>query len=66
MWNCLPYSGGIVDQPVGLLEHMTIAMNIYAVFKTAQKKDTWAKWATENPDAVELYEWVLRIRDADK
>ena len=60
----LPEAGGILDQPFGLLDKMTYAMNVYMAVKSAKKSDNWAVWAKENPELGELFTEVSRMRDA--
>ena len=38
-WNSLPVSGGILDQPAGLVDKMTVAINVYHGMKAYLNRD---------------------------
>lgn len=63
-FNCLPYSGGLLEQPVGLIDKMQLAYNVWEAVKTQQTygKD-YAKFMKDHPDMHKICEMVKRQRD---
>jgi hypothetical protein len=43
---------------------MTMAMNVFDACKAAEHAENLAEWATQNPEASEIYTWVMRLDDA--
>lgn len=64
-WGVLPEAGGLLDQPFGLLNRMTLALNVFDACRAAKAAPDWSKWAESNPDAAETYAWVMSLRDAN-
>jgi hypothetical protein len=61
-WDSLPYPGGILDQPYGLLERMTLAYNVYTSIKGQQAASDLVKWAEANPEAADTYAMVRELQ----
>lgn len=63
-WGTLPCSGGLLDQPAGLVERMTIAVNVYnAIREWRQSAVNNAKdFVKNNPDAWRIVKMVLDMR----
>ena len=57
-YQALPYSGGVMEQPAGLMTKIRKVMNIYHAFKIwtaqGQKPGEVAKWKKEIPELPEL------------
>ena len=62
-WHALPEAGGLLDQPAGLIEKMSIAMNYYNVHKAMKESGDWAEWMVENPQGAELIRLAKELRD---
>ena len=61
-WNSLPESGGVLDQPAGLLRRMSAVENIYNSFKALEKANDYARFGDENPVAVKIIESIYALR----
>jgi len=63
-WGTLPCSGGLLDQPAGLVERMTIAVNVYNAMKAWQQSAARnAKdFVKNNPDTWRIVKMVLDMR----
>ena len=63
-WNSLPVSGGILDQPAGLVERMTTALNVYNAMKSWKQVDQSkvSEFTRNNPDTWDIVQWVLEMR----
>lgn len=61
-WHALPYEGGLLDQPAGLMHRMSLVMNIHNAFKSRlgyrdeSGSENWAEWANKFPEAARLLE----------
>jgi hypothetical protein len=62
-WNSLPEAGGLLDQPAGLIQRMTVAENIYNAFRAMVTAKNAAKFADDNPGVMDLIENVTRLRE---
>ena len=54
----------MLDQPYGLLDKMTYALNVFNVVRAFKQSDNWAEFAKANPEMAEIYTDVSRMRDA--
>jgi len=69
-YRALPYSGGVMDQPAGLMKKMRQCNNVYQAFKAykrdGKKAGEAAKWKREHDDAWEIVSQVngLRVKHA--
>jgi len=56
--------GGIYDQPVGLLERMATALNVYRAFDMwgERKPGHEKEWKEQNPKAWETVQEVNKMR----
>lgn len=66
-YRALPRSGGVLDQPAGLLKKMRTVLNVYRAFKVynseGQRAGMMAKWRRQNADAWNLISEVNRLRN---
>ena len=65
-YRALPYSGGVLDQPAGLLRKMRQVNNVYrahqAYKKDGKKPGESAKWKNEHADVWEIVSQVDGLR----
>jgi hypothetical protein len=62
-WRALPEAGGLLDQPAGLIEKMSIAVNVFNAHRAMRESGDWATWMTENPQGAEMINWVKELRN---
>ena len=66
-YRALPYSGGVMEQPAGLLRKMRKVTNVYQSFKVYQqegnKPGETAKWKKEHTDIWNIVSQVNELRD---
>ena len=65
-YRSLPYSGGVMEQPAGLLRKMRQVQNVYEAFrlykKEGNKPGEIAKWKRENESVWDIVNEVERLR----
>jgi hypothetical protein len=61
-WNCLPYAGGYLQQPAGLMNRMSTVMNVYEAFSSRTQAKDWAAWAKENPQHEAIIQQIEKMR----
>lgn len=65
-YRALPYSGGVLDQPAGLLRKMRQVQNVYEAFrlykKEGNKPGEIAKWKRENESVWDIVNQVDGLR----
>ena len=65
-YRALPYSGGVMDQPAGLLRKMRQVQNIYEAVKLykreGNKPGKAAKWKREHEDVWDIVDQVEKLR----
>jgi len=61
-WGTLPHSGGLLDQPAGLVERMTIAVNVYNAMKAWGERDPKQDASFFKSDAWQVAKQVLELR----
>jgi hypothetical protein len=61
-WHALPEPGGLLDQPAGLMERMTAALNVVNTLRARNASENWAQWMNDNPDAARLINEVEKLR----
>jgi hypothetical protein len=65
-YRALPYSGGVMDQPAGLLRKMRQVNNVYQTFKVYQQEGNrpgeTAKWKREHEDMWDIVSQVEKLR----
>ena len=65
-YRALPYRGGVMDQPAGLLRKMRQVNNVYQTFKVYQqegnKPGETAKWKREHEDMWNIVSQVEKLR----
>jgi len=65
-YRSLPYSGGVMEQPAGLLRKMRQVNNVYDAFKIykrdGNKPGETAKWKREHEDIWEIVDQVEKLR----
>ena len=66
-YHALPVSGGILDQPGGLMRKLRQVLNVYRAhraYKTdGQKPGESAKWKNDHQDIWEIITWVDELRE---
>jgi hypothetical protein len=65
-YRALPYSGGVMEQPAGLLRKMRQVRNVYEAFrlykKEGNKPGEIAKWKREHEEVWDIVNQVERLR----
>lgn len=61
-WNSLPETGGLLDQPAGIVSRMNAVLNVYNSFKSRQDVDDNAAWAENSPRAWKIVAHIERLR----
>ena len=61
-WGHLPNGGGVLDQPVGLLNRMQATLNAYTAFKAFTEAPNIAKWKADNRSLAEIAGQVILLR----
>lgn len=65
-YRALPYNGGVMDQPAGLLRKMRQVNNVYQTFKVYQQEGNrpgeTAKWKREHEDMWNIVSQVEKLR----
>ena len=56
----LPYGDGWMNQPVGMVERMTVAGNTWNAVKDYRKARMAANWAVDNPEAWQIVSYVIK------
>jgi len=68
-YQALPVSGGVWEQPAGLLAKMRKVVNVYRAYSLYQshgnKPGEIAKWKRENEAVWNIIEWVEELRDSN-
>ena len=66
-YHALPVSGGVLDQPAGLMRKLRQVLNVYRahrVYKTdGQKPGESAKWKNGHQDIWDIITWVNELRE---
>jgi hypothetical protein len=67
-YNALPVSGGVLDQPAGLLKKIRQVMNVYNAYKLygneGKKPGERAKWKSEHEDIWNIVSEINELRKA--
>jgi len=65
-YRALPYSGGVMEQPAGLLRKMRQARNVYEAVRIykreGNKPGESAKWKREHQEVWEIVDQVEKLR----
>ena len=65
-YRALPYSGGVMEQPAGLLRKMRQVNNVYEAVRLYKKEGNrpgeTAKWKRENESVWEIVDQVNELR----
>lgn len=65
-YRCLPYAGGVMDQPAGLTKKMRQVNNVYKAFRLykleGKQPGESAKWKRQNAGAWEIVSQVDGLR----
>ena len=68
-YQALPYEGGVMEQPAGLLRKMRKVVNVFRAYSLYQshgnKPGEIAKWKRENKAIWDIIEWVEELRDSN-
>ena len=66
-YHALPVSGGVLDQPGGLMKKLRQVLNVYRAhraYKTdGNKPGESAKWKNEHKDILDIINWVDELRE---
>ena len=66
-YHALPVSGGVLDQPGGLMKKLRQVLNVYRAhraYKTdGNKPGESAKWKNEHQDILDIINWVDELRE---
>lgn len=66
-YNALPVSGGVLDQPAGLMRKMSQVMNVYrayaAYLRDGKQPGNMAKWRSEHSDLWEIVAEIEELRE---
>ena len=61
-FHCLPFSGGLLDQPAGLVDRMQIAYNVWSAVKTRERYGKeQSKFIKECPEEFNICEMVDKL-----
>ena len=60
----MPYSGGWMEQPGGMVPRASALLNIYDAHVSWQRADSWAEWLFRNPSYWKVIQNVITIREA--
>ena len=63
-WGALPESGGLLDQPLGLVARMGAALNVYRAVSSSvhRGKMNLVDWSNQNPTAWKVLATVEKMR----
>jgi hypothetical protein len=63
-WGSLPNAGGVLNQPMGLLARMSVALNVYNAFKSEHQRgsSTLTEWSRSNPAAWHVVARIEKMR----
>ena len=63
-WNALPEPGGLLDQPLGLLQRMGAAVNVYRAYQSETQRGnaTLTEWSRSNPGAWRTMATIEKMR----
>jgi len=65
-YRALPYSGGVMEQPAGLLRKMRQVRNVYEAIKLykaeGNKPGESAKWKREHEEVWDIVDQVEKLR----
>jgi hypothetical protein len=67
-WGVLPYTGGLLDQPAGLLDRMAWASAVHKAFRGRDTARDAIRWIDTHPEQYELYTFVksmMKLVDRD-
>lgn len=69
-WGTMEEAGGLQDQPAGLVDRVTAAMNVYEAFKsylanqgTKDDPERLVRWTKVSPGQMKIVAMVQRMRD---
>lgn len=66
-YRALPYSGGVMEQPAGLMRKLRQVSNIYRAFKAYEKEGKKpgesAKWKNEHEEVWDIVSQVNELRE---
>jgi len=66
-FNCLPYSGGLLDQPAGLVKRMAIAYNVWEAIKTRHEYGSkYDEFIKDHPNMHEICKQVEELRNGNQ
>jgi len=64
----LPKAGGILDQPAGLLDRLTVALNTYEAMRAWHNRDMTkdGEFVKNYPDTWKIVKAVMELRNGEK
>lgn len=62
-WRTLPHSGGMLDQPYGMLERMQAAQQVAMAIGTYNEHWTEPGWIEGNPETMRIVMEYWRLRE---
>jgi hypothetical protein len=72
MWRCLdfpgalPYPGGLLSQPAGLIEKLITAFTVWQAVRDWRRASNWAAWSERNPGQWRTVQAVIVLRDKEE
>lgn len=64
-WRQLPKSGGILDQPYGLMERLRLAQVVYHAVRDYNAAADKSAWMEGNPDMMRIVTNYWDLREAE-
>lgn len=64
-WESLPRAGGIFDQPMTLMEHMSACYGAYSVVQSKNNAKDLTKWAKTHASQWDTYTYLLLIQECE-
>jgi hypothetical protein len=63
-WNTLPNPGGLLDQPAGLIEKMTVSLNYYNALTAWKNRDKTkdSEFVKQHPYDWAMVQHVMELR----
>jgi hypothetical protein len=62
-FGALPYAGGLLDQPVGLMRRLRVAKNVFeTVMGWKETSGDVEAWNKSNPNGIKLISWIAKLR----
>ncbi|RUM40209.1 MAG: hypothetical protein DSY80_10625 [Desulfocapsa sp.] len=60
----MPKAGGLDDQPIGLMQKLTICLNTYNAMRSyTLNRQNFAEWVEKYPSYMDIWLEIKRMRD---